>query len=326
MKRTVVQQALYVATTFPWGSATSSSTLSFFASSSPTIRNSSLLTFLPASQSCTQNNVHHHHHQQRHIISSPLSVMKMSSSTNNDKFKDTNVQQVINRIALLQLPVTSIKSQNIQTAQEYIMKAYKSGASLCVLPEIWNSPYATSAFAEYAEVLPNLGDDDALPPHHLLESSEKEDEEEKNSTNKDGEEEGCFPWGESSQFLMNMAQRTNMYIVGGSIPEKVTTSSSNSDDDNDRIYNTCLIINPKGQVVGKHRKVHLFDVNVPGGICFKESDTLTGGEQGATYFDVSDHGDGGNESGLGRIGVGICYGMCFYQSFYCSCLYIAIHC
>ena len=204
------------------------------------------------------------------------------------------------------------------------MKAYKSGASLCVLPEIWNSPYATSAFAEYAEVLPNVGDD-ALP--HLLESSEKEDDEEKNSTNKDGEEEGCFfPWGESSQFLMNMAQRTNMYIVGGSIPEKVTTSSSNSDDDNDRIYNTCLIINPKGQVVGKHRKVHLFDVNVPGGICFKESDTLTGGEQGATYFDVSDHGDGGNESGLGRIGVGICYGMCFYQSFYCSCLYIAIHC
>lgn len=236
--------------------------------------------------------------------------MKMSSST-NDKFKDTNVQQVINRIALLQLPVTSIKSQNIQTAKEYIIKAYKSGASLCVLPEIWNSPYATSAFAEYAEVLPNVGD--ALP--HLLESSEKEDEENSNE-----KKEGCFPWGESSQFLMNMAQQTNMYIVGGSIPEKVTTSSNS--DDNDKIYNTCLIINPKGQVVGKHRKVHLFDVNVPGGICFKESDTLTGGEQGATYFDVSDHGDGGNESGLGRIGVGICYGMCFYLSL----LLLFIHC
>jgi len=79
-----------------------------------------------------------------------------------------------------------------------------------------------------------------------------------------------------------------MCIVGGSIPEV----------SNNKIYNTCLIINPSGKVVGKHRKVHLFDVNVPGGICFQESETLTGGEQGATYFDVD---------GIGRIGVGIWY-------------------
>ena len=80
-----------------------------------------------------------------------------------------------------------------------------------------------------------------------------------------------------------------MYIVGGSIPEI---------SNNEKIYNTCLIINPSGKVIGKHRKVHLFDVNVPGGICFQESETLTGGEQGATYFDID---------GLGRIGVGIWY-------------------
>ena len=231
--------------------------------------------------------------------------MKMSS---NDKFKDTTVQQIENRIALLQLPVTSIKSQNIETANEYITKAYKSGASLCVLPEIWNSPYATSAFAEYAEVLPNVGD--ALPAD--LESSNNDG----NSNEKDEEKssrEGCFPWGESSNFLMNMAQQTNMYIVGGSIPEIVSLSNNDY-----KIYNTCLIISPHGQVVGKHRKVHLFDIDVPGGICFKESDTLTGGEQGATYFDVDD----GDDS-LGRIGVGICYGMCFFPPvFVACCIYI----
>ena len=68
------------------------------------------------------------------------------------------VPQVKNRVALLQLPVTSDKSQNLATAKEYIIKAQQAGATLCALPEIWNSPYATSAFREYAEVLPNVDD------------------------------------------------------------------------------------------------------------------------------------------------------------------------
>ena len=80
--------------------------------------------------------------------------MLSSTTTNTDIMQQTN-----NRVALLQLPVTSCKSTNIQTAKEYIQKAYQSGAQLCVLPEIWNSPYATSAFREYAEVLPNVGDE-----------------------------------------------------------------------------------------------------------------------------------------------------------------------
>ena len=191
---------------------------------------------------------------------------------------DNIVPQVKNRVALLQLPVTSDKSQNLATAKEYIIKAQQTGAKLCVLPEIWNSPYATSAFREYAEVLPNV--DDTLS----------------------GGGEGGDCWGPSSIMLMEMAMSTKMYIVGGSIPEIR----------NDKIYNTCLIINPAGRVVGKHRKVHLFDIDVPGGITFKESETLCAG-QGATYFDVEesvvDDGDDnvGDESGLGRIGVGILY-------------------
>lgn len=88
---------------------------------------------------------------------------------------------------------------------------------------------------------------------------------------------------------MEMAKSTNMYIVGGSVPE---ISSG-------KLYNTCLVIDPTGVVVGKHRKVHLFDVDVPGGIRFRESETLCAGD-GVTYFDV-DAGEGG----LGRIGVGI---------------------
>jgi len=202
-----------------------------------------------------------------------------SSSTSAADVHD--VQQTKNRVALLQLPVTSDKSKNIQTAKDYIQKAYESGAQLCVLPEIWNSPYATSAFPEYAEQLPKVGDS----------LSSVDDDDDDNS------------WGKSSIMLMEMAKSTNMYIVGGSIPERC----------DEKIYNTCLIINPSGTIVGKHRKVHLFDINVPGGIQFKESETLTGGE-GATYFDVlpEEGGEKDDEpSGLGRIGVGICYDIRF---------------
>jgi len=197
--------------------------------------------------------------------------MSLSTSTTD------TVQQTKNRVALLQLPVTSDKTQNLQTAKDYIQRAHEAGAQLCVLPEIWNSPYATSAFPEYAEILPGVGD--SMKDH--------------NAGNKDGGD-----WGLSSIMLMEMAQSTNMYIVGGSIPETCS----------EKIYNTCLVVDPSGTIVGKHRKVHLFDVNVPGGIRFKESETLCGGE-GATYFDVD--GEDNDESGLGRIGVGICYDIRF---------------
>jgi omega-amidase len=190
------------------------------------------------------------------------------------------VKQVYNRVALLQVPVTESKLMNLKTARDYVKRAYDAGAKLTVLPEIWNSPYATSAFADYAEMLPNVGD-------QLMEEVPSNDGE----ISEVGDDVADDGWGPSSRLLMTLAKQYNMYIVGGSIPEQC----------DNKIYNTCLIINPDGEVVGKHRKVHLFDVDVPGGICFKESETLTAGDS-LTYFDVE---------GLARVGVGICYDIRF---------------
>ena len=67
-----------------------------------------------------------------------------------------------------------------------------------------------------------------------------------------------------------------------------------------RIFNTCAVYNPEGDLVAKHRKVHLFDIDVPGKITFKESDTLTGGDK-ITVFNTP----------FGRVGVGICYDIRF---------------
>lgn len=48
------------------------------------------------------------------------------------------------------------------------------------------------------------------------------------------------------------------------------------------------------------RKVHLFDIDIPGKITFKESMTLTAGE-GPTVVDTD----------VGRLGIGICYDLRF---------------
>ncbi|KAG1905076.1 uncharacterized protein F5891DRAFT_1010788 [Suillus fuscotomentosus] len=55
-----------------------------------------------------------------------------------------------------------------------------------------------------------------------------------------------------------------------------------------------------GALVASHRKVHLFDIDIPGKIKFKESKTLTGGTT-ANYFDTE----------FARIGLGLCYNVRF---------------
>ncbi|XP_059621007.1 omega-amidase NIT2-like [Phlebotomus argentipes] len=77
-----------------------------------------------------------------------------------------------------------------------------------------------------------------------------------------------IPEGPTSNFLSSLAKELNVHIVGGSIPEI----------DNEKLYNTCTLWSPRGHLVVKHRKVHLFDLNVPEVIDFKESSALTPGD------------------------------------------------
>eukprot|EP01113_Clastostelium_recurvatum_P038030 TRINITY_DN5626_c0_g1_i3.p1 TRINITY_DN5626_c0_g1~~TRINITY_DN5626_c0_g1_i3.p1 ORF type:complete len:307 (-),score=72.83 TRINITY_DN5626_c0_g1_i3:30-881(-) len=98
------------------------------------------------------------------------------------------------------------------------------------------------------------------------------------------------PDGPSTKALANLAATLKIYLIGGSIPER----------DGDKLYNTSVVFDPKGDIIAKHRKLHLFDIDVPGKITFKESDTLSAGTT-PTVFDTA----------YGRIGLGICYDMRF---------------
>ena len=101
------------------------------------------------------------------------------------------------------------------------------------------------------------------------------------------EKEGGPVW----QQLSGYAKQYGIYLIGGSMPEK---------DAEGNVYNTCYVFDREGKQIGKHRKVHLFDIDVKGGQTFKESDTLTAGDSD-TVFDTE----------FGKMGVMLCFDIRF---------------
>lgn len=68
--------------------------------------------------------------------------------------------------------------------------------------------------------------------------------------------------------------------------------------------------------MAKHRKVHLFDINIPGRQVFKVSHTTSAAVQWLTYDQESDSLTGGDKlttftAPFGKIGLGICYDIRF---------------
>ena len=100
--------------------------------------------------------------------------------------------------------------------------------------------------------------------------------------------------GPTVEFMSDLAAKQGIYLVGGSIPEL----------DGDKVYNTSYSFDRSGNIIGKHRKVHLFDIDVEGGIRFMESDTLTAGKD-MTVIDTE----------FCKIGVAICYDVRFPEWF-----------
>ena len=163
------------------------------------------------------------------------------------------------RVALIQMPVTADKTENISTACRAIRQAAGHGADVTVLPEMFCCPYDNSCFRAY------------------------------------GEETG----GPAQQALSALAGELGIYLVGGSVPEL----------EGDKVYNTSYVYGRSGELLAKHRKVHLFDINVQGGQRFMESDTLSPGNAITTF-----------ETEFGTCGLCICFDLRFEELARCMCL------
>lgn len=115
----------------------------------------------------------------------------------------------------------------------------------------------------------------------------------------------CFPvYGEPDggpiqTTLSTLAAELGIYVIGGSLPGLAEGN----------IYNTSYVYGRQGQLLAKHRKVHLFDINVEGGQRFMESDTLSPGNSITTF-----------ETEFGTMGLCICFDLRFEELARCMCL------
>ena len=105
-------------------------------------------------------------------------------------------------------------------------------------------------------------------------------------------EYGEGPGGQAQTALSALAKKLGIILVGGSIPEL----------EQERVYNTSFVYGQDGSLMARHRKMHLFDIAIKGGQSFKESDTLSSGDQ-ITTFDTP----------FGTIGLCICFDMRFEE-------------
>ena len=71
--------------------------------------------------------------------------------------------------------------------------------------------------------------------------------------------------------LAELCRQHGVWIIGGGTPETVAGDAK-------RAFNTCVVVDPTGKLVTRYRKIHLFDVDIPGGATLRESDGTVAGE------------------------------------------------
>ncbi|XP_059610882.1 omega-amidase NIT2-like isoform X2 [Phlebotomus argentipes] len=172
------------------------------------------------------------------------------------------------RVALLQLKVGKNKEENVSRAIEKLRSAVAEHGP--------NSSTWTSKNKNFLCILPECFNS----PYGVKYFNEYAE---------------TIPDGYTSREISKAAKELGIYLIAGSIPEREAEGSST-------LYNTSTIWSPDGEMIGKYRKMHLFDIDIPGQIRFQESETLSPGNS-LTTFAIDE----------AKIGLGICYDIRFEE-------------
>jgi predicted amidohydrolase len=92
--------------------------------------------------------------------------------------------------------------------------------------------------------------------------------------------------------LRELCARRAVWCIAGSISERAPDG---------RLYNTSALLSPQGAVVAAYRKLHLFDVDIPDGATYRESETVAPGAALPELVEVE---------GL-KLGLTVCYDLRF---------------
>jgi predicted amidohydrolase len=154
--------------------------------------------------------------------------------------------------AAVQMVASDDKASNLKEAERWVRHAAAQGAKVIGLPEVFIWRGSKQSERDQAEPIP----------------------------------------GPSSAALATLARELQIYLLAGSILEKIPG--------NVRAYNTSLLFDPAGNVIASYRKIHLFDVDLANGVSLRESDTRAPGEAVIV-----------GKSELCAIGLSVCYDLRF---------------
>ncbi len=99
-----------------------------------------------------------------------------------------------------------------------------------------------------------------------------------------------LPDGPTCERLATVAREREMWVLGGSVLEA----------EGGKVFNTSPLFDRAGQLVARYRKIHLYDVDLPGQPPFRESAIFTPGKELVTH-----------ETEFARVGLSICYDVRF---------------
>jgi predicted amidohydrolase len=165
-------------------------------------------------------------------------------------------------VGAVQMTSTENVEANLERARELVRQAATSGALLVGLPE--NFAYLGNDRDHRLAIAESLPDPGAA---------------------------GTGGTGPILNAMQELARATGTWLLLGGFPERGAA---------DKIRNSAVLLDPSGAVVSVYRKMHLFDVDVPGGRSFRESEAIEPG--GAPVV---------AETPWGGLGLSICYDLRF---------------
>ncbi len=167
-------------------------------------------------------------------------------------------------IAAVQLCSTDDVDANLARCRELVAKAAGDGAKLVVLPECF--AYLSRREEQKLAISEVI---DARDPGPILAATR------------------------------DLARNNDVWLIGGGMAER-----KRDDDNPSKVFNTAVVFDPAGNLVASYRKIHLFDVDIPGGARLEESDSTYAGD---ACFVV--------DTPLGNIGLSICYDLRFPEMY-----------
>jgi predicted amidohydrolase len=241
--------------------------------------------------------------------------MSSSSSTSLPTDGEKSIKPIA---AIAQLRSTSNKAQNLVDVAICARLAKSKGASILFLPECFG--FIGESSIQTLE--------EAEDPIHLTTTTKTETETTTDNNNSKENDEALTRILKSTihgtdednnsdsaciapphvvvhslmEGLRTISKESGLWLSGGGM--HVLVEPPDSGKEQQRVYNTHVIIDSDGVLRGQYRKMHLFDVSIPGKVQLQESKTTAPGTELVTC-----------DSPIGKLGVTTCYDLRFPEMY-----------